>query len=315
MRVAVVGARRSRDGLGPFVARDLAAAGARVAALVATTEASCAEAVDQVERFTGVRPCAHLDVEALLAAERLDALAICSPHETHAAILERALDAGLHVLCEKPLVWGGDAAARSARLARRFAERGLVLFENCQWPYTLPAFARLHPGSLDRVPRSFAMFLEPAGRGAEMLADALPHPLSLLQRLAPADAPHLEDVRLTPQTGGEQLSLRFTYAAGCARVTTRIELRRSRRRPRETRLEIDGCSARRCVAPDDYALSFETDGRATPLDDPLTALVADFVACAAGGHDPEALRRTREIAARAAMLEVLVNASRQDGVS
>ncbi|MBW2359741.1 MAG: Gfo/Idh/MocA family oxidoreductase, partial [Deltaproteobacteria bacterium] len=77
---------------------------------------------------------AYVDIETLLAAERPQALAICSPHATHAQYLERALDSHVHVLCEKPLVWGDDFAARTARTVQRFAERGLVLIENCQWP-------------------------------------------------------------------------------------------------------------------------------------------------------------------------------------
>ena len=161
LRVAVIGGRRRRDGLGPFVARDLAAAGAEVTALVATSPESCAEAVQQMQRFAGLEPRTYLHVERLLAEERLDALAVCSPHAAHADALERALDAGLHVLCEKPLVWGDAAAERGARLAGAFAERGLVLFENCQWPYALPAFERLHPGSLGGPPRHFAMRLSP----------------------------------------------------------------------------------------------------------------------------------------------------------
>jgi len=298
LRVGLVGGRRARQGLGPFVARDLRAAGADVKAFVATSEATCAEATEQLARSAGVRPRPYLEVAAMLEAEPLDALAICSPHEAHAGTLELALDRGLHTLCEKPLVWGKDAPERCARLTQAFANAGLVLFENCQWPYALPAFARLHPGVLDAPPRRFEMLLEPASRGADMLGDSLPHPLSLLQQLAPADAPRIEAIRYDANSPDAiRLHLRFSYVA--AELT----------HPRENRLVVDGHAARRRVAPD-YTLAFEDAGRSVPLDDPLTALVADFVALAGAGADPEAERRARGITARAALLERLVSAWR-----
>jgi predicted dehydrogenase len=45
----------------------------------------------------------HADYRALLAAGGLDAVVICSPAGTHAEIALAALDAGLHVLVEKPM--------------------------------------------------------------------------------------------------------------------------------------------------------------------------------------------------------------------
>jgi predicted dehydrogenase len=45
---------------------------------------------------------AHSDWRSLLE-EELDALVVCSPHATHAEVALGALDAGLHVLVEKPL--------------------------------------------------------------------------------------------------------------------------------------------------------------------------------------------------------------------
>ena len=310
LRVGLVGARRTRQGLGPFVARDLRAAGAEVVAFVATRETTCAQAAEQLQQNAGVRPRPYLETGAMLEAETLDALAICSPHETHADALELGLNRGLHTLCEKPLVWGEDAAEKSVRLARAFADASLVLFENCQWPYTLPAFERLHPGVLDQPPRRFEMLLEPAGDGARMLGDSLPHPLSLLQRLAPADAPRLEAIRCESDApDAPRVRLCFTYVADDVLVESEIKLHQKLTHPRENRLVIDGHAVQRCVAPD-YALAFADAGRRVKLDDPLTALVADFVGRARDGFDPEAGRRTREIAARAALLESLVSAWR-----
>jgi predicted dehydrogenase len=307
LRVAVIGARRARQGLGPFIARDLRAAGAQVVALLTTSEPSGYEASEQCDRFAGIRPPAYCDLEALIDEQRPQALAICSPHATHADLLDRALEHGLHVLCEKPLVWGEGFAGRSARTAKLYADRGLVLFENCQWPYTLPAFAALHPSALDTPPRRFAMLLQPAVHGRDMLADSLPHPLSLLQRLVPAAEPRAEDIRVS-QCGTDRFAIRFDYITPAAPVAVEIDLLVSDAHPRRFRIEVDGHGAERQVDVADYSLRLATQERSVPLPDPMSALVADFVACASENVDPRAAERRVEICARAMLLESLVDA-------
>ena len=57
--------------------------------------------------------------EALLANEALDFADICAPPGSHARLIVQALEAGLHVLCEKPLV----TTMEDARLVRHAAAR------------------------------------------------------------------------------------------------------------------------------------------------------------------------------------------------
>ncbi|HEY8274668.1 MAG TPA: Gfo/Idh/MocA family oxidoreductase [Pseudolabrys sp.] len=45
----------------------------------------------------------HKTVDELLSDKALDFVDICTPPSSHAALIKRALDARLHVLCEKPL--------------------------------------------------------------------------------------------------------------------------------------------------------------------------------------------------------------------
>ncbi len=291
IRVGIVGARRVRQGLGPFVARELRAAGADVVAFAGTSEESVAAAAAEL-RSAGIDTArGHIGLGAMLESERLDAVAILSPAKTHAACLEAALAAGLHVLCEKPFVWEvPEPAAAARRLVSGFADRGLVLRENCQWPYALPAFDALHPGVAARgvPPQRFAMRLSPSAAGAPMLADALPHPLSLLQALCGESPGRIEGTRFStrdPEAG--RLEVGFTLAAGAARVAVRIELVGRSEPPREAWLAIDGHHARRTIRPGDYALALEDGGRVVPLRDPLGALIRDFVGAVAG-HSPGA---------------------------
>ncbi len=327
-RIGIVGAGRRRQGLGPFVARDLAAAGAEIPGFVVTSSASRDAVTRAWAGDLGIQARGHLDLSALLRAERLDALAILSPAETHERYLAAALEAGLHVLCEKPFVWGRPELGSTARrLVLGFETRGLLLWENCQWPYTLPAFERLHPGALAQPPRRLAVRLQPGSLGAQMLGDAVPHALSLIQALLPEGTGQIERLRFKGgRPASQRLALEFRYRANDRELEVEIELLRSDRRPRQACLEIDGRRAERLVAADGYQLSFAGDGRTVPLPDPLTLLVADFVralplasearseAKPSGVHkagERAAASRGREIAERMELLERIVTAFAQ----
>jgi predicted dehydrogenase len=72
----------------------------------------------------------HASVDDLLSGERLDFVDICAPPGSHAALIERALRAGLHVLSEKPLVTRVEDAKRMAAAAAR---AGRVLHTVHNW--------------------------------------------------------------------------------------------------------------------------------------------------------------------------------------
>ncbi len=83
--------------------------------LVAVVDPSAAVR-DAVAGRYGVR--LHADVEALLG-EPLDAIVVAVPDALHAGTVLRALDAGLHVLCEKPLCIDDADYARIAEARDR----------------------------------------------------------------------------------------------------------------------------------------------------------------------------------------------------
>jgi hypothetical protein len=308
-RVALVGARRVRQGLGPFVARDLVAAGARITGVVGTSAESAAAAGRELQASLGIEVRACRDLRDLLAREALDALVILSPSPTHETYLRAALDAGLHVLCEKPLVWGGDGLARRAEaLASGFERKGLLLRENCQWPHVLSAYQELH-GLPAGPPRRFAMRLAPDSAGIEMLGDALSHPLSVLQALAPGSEPRVERPRFrrgAGPAGAARIDLNFVYRTQTCAIDVEVELEQSRALPRPASLAVDGRWAERRVSMPGYTLHLTAAARAVKVRDPLTVLIEDFVAqlraLRGGGPAPA----PREIVERMRLLESLV---------
>jgi len=105
-------------------------AGVESATIVAATDADPARRA----RLGAALPEArwYPTVDALLDAERLDFVDICTPPASHAQLIETAFGRGLHVLCEKPLVCDpGDLV----RLGRRARELGRILHTVHNWRY------------------------------------------------------------------------------------------------------------------------------------------------------------------------------------
>jgi hypothetical protein len=121
------------------------------------------------------------------------------------------------------------------------------------------------------------MRLSPASHEPRaMLGDSLPHPLSLLQSLAPGAAP-LAEIRFEGLAPGS-LRLAFEWRAKGACIDVEIALVTRERPPREAAYAVNGRWAERLIRPDDYAFRFADAGREVPVPDPLRALLSDFVA-------------------------------------
>ena len=61
----------------------------------------------------------YADFDRMLETEQLDALIVATPSKLHAAMVEKALERGLHVFCEKPFVLDVGDGERLVALAQR----------------------------------------------------------------------------------------------------------------------------------------------------------------------------------------------------
>ena len=97
--------------------------------------------LDSAQAFAGAHgiPRAHGSYEELVADPDVDAVYIATPHPMHAENALLALDAGKHVLVEKPFALN---AAEARWIADRAAERGLVALE-AMWTRWLPHMVRV----------------------------------------------------------------------------------------------------------------------------------------------------------------------------
>lgn len=80
---------------------------------------------------------AFSDLDAFFAS--VDAVYVASPHETHVSYAKQALEAGKHVLCEKPMAFSEKEARELFGLARA---KGLVLMEGLKTAYA-PGFSKV----------------------------------------------------------------------------------------------------------------------------------------------------------------------------
>ena len=108
--------------------------GVRVVAIAARN----AERLEQARRKFEI-PAAYTDDAQLYEREDLDLVSICTPDRLHAEQALRALRAGVHVLCEKPIATSLDEAAQLLRAVR---ETGLSFLSGHNYRF-VPQFARL----------------------------------------------------------------------------------------------------------------------------------------------------------------------------
>ena len=93
----------------------------------------------------------HPTVEDLLVRETLDFVDICAPPGSHAALIERALGAGLHVLSEKPLVTRVEDAKRVAAAAARAGRVVHTVHNWLQAPISRKISALIDEGAIGAV--------------------------------------------------------------------------------------------------------------------------------------------------------------------
>ena len=313
LRVCVVGARRVRNGTGPFLARQVADSGAELVGVLGTTPATAEAARESLDEDG--YPCqAFTSFERMVAETQPTALVIATPAGTHRPWLESALQHDLHVLCEKPLltVYNDDAAI----LPARFASNGRVLMENCQWPETLEAFHALHPDcALDQVSR-FRMMLAPEFRGLSRWIETLSHPLSLLQAVAsgPAEVENVHFFEAGPAAPDARLS--FRYQTLDRVIDCEVRMQDTGERPRPAEFALDDCVARRVVEQPGYQFFFddgyrpegEGEARRVPASDPQIRLVEKFVAAVREAQHSGAAPADEAIARRQRLLATLLSA-------
>jgi len=304
LRIGIIGARKQAQGIGQYLARHLAACAADVRGIVGTSPATIDEARGTLQSQYGLEVRGYLDMARMIEAERLEAVAICSPYRFHRANLQTALEHRQHVLCEKPLVFDPDRddVVDARQLVEGFHRERRVLMVNQQWPYTLPGFDRCYPDVRRDSPlQRLEMLMAPAHDGITMIPAAVPHVASMLLALAPVDG-QLENVRCS-RSGAGQLSVDFQYVHDHGQVEVRVCLVYVQQQPRPAAYAINDCTVARRIELPGYQMYLQSVGQrpsdlarqdaqmtpdatdCVPLEDPLRLLAADFISRIQSGRN------------------------------
>lgn len=88
-------------------------------------------AADAKERF-GFEKCCT-DWRDIVNDPEIDVVSICTPNNVHAEIAIAALNAGKHVLCEKPIASTLEDAKAMAEAAKKAAQKGIIAMNAYQY--------------------------------------------------------------------------------------------------------------------------------------------------------------------------------------
>ncbi|MBN2307883.1 MAG: Gfo/Idh/MocA family oxidoreductase [Candidatus Hydrogenedentes bacterium] len=190
-RIAVVGA----SGIGKHHAKWWALEGAEVCAFVGTSEESVGRAREGLQGLFDFTGRGYTDLDEMLERERPDIVDVCSPPRWHFAHAAKAIDAGCHVLCEKPLVYD-PALSREELLAQARdlvtrAEHAGKRFGVCTQYVVCARMVRniWKQSRSDRMASKYRVHLASPAKGREpdparVWVDLGPHPISGLQELS-----------------------------------------------------------------------------------------------------------------------------------
>ena len=141
-RVAVVGA----GFIGPAHVEALGRIGARITGILGVSR----EESESAAKTLGL-PKAYKDFDEILADKSVQAVHIATPNRLHYPIAKAALNAGKHVLCEKPLAMDSKESAELVELANRTGLAAGVNYNIRYYPLCVEAADIMSRGDLGKV--------------------------------------------------------------------------------------------------------------------------------------------------------------------
>ena len=215
---------------------------AEVVAILGRTPESVQRSADRLKEQYGFAGGCYTDLPTLLREARPAIVDICTPPAVHATQARQALEAGCHVLCEKPLVFGSaltsEEMLQQAREVTQMAVARGARFGLCSQfsvvARTCYDLLQAHePGDLLKL----AVELRSPVRGrtpdpVQTWVDLGPHLVAVLQTLVPGAEPEWPEVRATTDEHEARFDFRCRSGRGIADVQFVVRLHHGRTRQR-----------------------------------------------------------------------------------
>jgi predicted dehydrogenase len=142
------------------------------------------------------------DIDVVLNDPKIDVVHVCTPNNLHYRYAKRALEAGKHVVCEKPLAMTKAEAMDLVKVAADAKRVGAVHFNNRGYPLTRHARAMVQSGELGEIMIVNGVYLQ----------DWLFYPTDYNWRLEPEQS---GDTRAVGDIGSHWLDL-AEFITGCS---------------------------------------------------------------------------------------------------
>ncbi len=223
LRAAVIGA----SGVGKHHAKWLHHEGCEVVAFVGTSPGSVAATSEKLQALFGFDGRGYTSVEKMLDSEQPDLVSVASPPDCHHDHVLACAARGVHVLCEKPLVWHPglgpkETMALASEVVEALEDKALVGAVNTQYVAGLePYFELCRRLGIEReAPRS--MFMQLDSRGArgpvdfeDIWRDLGSHPVSVM--MAFCGHGRIDRKTLQVRCARKEFDVQFTYIPeGCS---------------------------------------------------------------------------------------------------
>lgn len=260
MKVAVIGA----SGIGKHHAKWFHLEGCEVVAFAGSSKPTVERTAQSLKDLFGFQGRGYVDPNRMIEETEPDIVAVASPPDLHFEHALAVLNAGVHLYCEKPLVWDEgkteSALQSEARQICETAEASLRTFGiNTQYVAALPDYLAVcgFPAEVRPYPDSFYMKMESKGgntsnasrraAGGEIYGrhhkdlwiDLASHPISLLMKWCPQGRVEESSVHFRLQE--TQCRCRFDFVSPTGTKTkVEIELGNLREGTPARRFGVDG---------------------------------------------------------------------------
>ncbi len=283
MKVAVIGAGRNRNGIGRYTAKYFRQAGATIAAVLGTTRKSSRIAAAELQKYD-INAIAYTDLASIIKHEKPDTVVISSPMETHYDYLIQCIEAGVNVFCEKPFIAPScrDATNLLKNVFMKAEKKNLTIAMNSQWPFVLSSYIKLCGPVHRSAIKKFYIRLSPMTEKTDMIAEAVPHALSILY--CGLGMGQINNLQI--ESHRETINITFTYKAQRSTCEVLFYLVRQEDQPRELSFGFNDKVIKREIDMESYTISFRSGNTVIQTADPLQSSVLDFISAVSKQREP-----------------------------